>query len=56
MAGKNVILSKNARIKGKLRTAGEKVQVDAETFAELEALDAIEAGEAKVDDDNKDKQ
>lgn len=56
MAGKNVILTKNARIKGELRKAGEKVQVDAVTFADLEAAEAIEAGEAKAEQQDDGKQ
>lgn len=42
MAGKNIVLAKDAYIKGKLRAAGESVQVDAETLAELEAFEAVE--------------
>lgn len=42
MAGKNLKLKRNARIKGKLVKAGKSVQVDKEIEADLLEQDAIE--------------
>lgn len=53
MAGKSVILTRAVRIKNKRRKAGDKVQVDADTLAELEALNAIEAASKGDSDDEK---
>ncbi len=47
MAGKTVTLTRNTRIKNKLRKAGDKVQVDAELLAELEAAGAIKVAAAE---------
>jgi hypothetical protein len=44
MAGKNVILKRNARINGKLIKAGEKAQVSKEIEAEL-----LDAGAIQLD-------
>lgn len=56
MAGKNVTLKRTVRIDNKRRNPGEKLQVSAELYAELEAADAIELeakADAKEQDDNK---
>jgi len=49
MSGKNVKLTRNVRIKGKLVKAGEKVPVTKDIEAELLDADAIELSEAKAD-------
>ena len=49
MAGKTVELIRTARIKNERRKAGEKVQVDAKTPADLKAAGAVALDDEKSD-------
>lgn len=51
MAGKNVTFAVDTYFKGKLHKAGDKTQVDAETFAEFEEIGAVEKADADKKDD-----
>lgn len=51
MAGKNVTFAIDTYYKGKLHKAGDKTQVDAETYAELEELNAISTGDTEKKDE-----